>query len=763
MDFPPALSDDPQSAMDTPTFIDPLTRILAPRAAASQPPLLERSAKLRLHAAVASLALGGAERIVLEWAARMAARQPVRIAVLRDAAPEWPVPQGVEIVRFHGSDIESKLGHFGAQAAREGSGTAPPIICCHLLSAAQRAALRVGGALTVPVLHNAASGWLEPAAALRNEPMVIAVSEAAAQEYRAAGGRVPCTVLRHFPRPPRINSAARQGWRERWALPANAWVIGMIGAVKPQKAYTRALRILSRLLDRQAGPGPAYLVIVGGPTGRDGTLAWNAVLAQARCLGLEARLRLPGFVANGSECLSAFDVFLNTSRYEGLSVATLEALAAGLPVVASKVGGQGEVGASALFLLPFGAPDGEWADALARCARAAPQAPVWAGFPCERVWSMAHAAAPFVPTRHRVLFVTANLNAGGAQRSLVNLARELNGRLDFEIAVTGPSSTAAFAQQLSSAGIRNFRSAGSRDSLDHADALIEHIVRTAPCCVCFWNVDAKIKLLLVKWLGHGKVRFIDVSPGGYLFDEMAATRAFQECIAYTGDEYFARIDRLVHKYRAPPQGPARGKVVVIPNGVPSAPAARARAAGALNRPWRIALSGRIAPSKFVLEVIAAMRLLWMSIPQAELHVLGTAEAREHDYALQVAAAAGSEAATGGRIRFHGPAFDAPGKLGEYDAVVVLGKHQGCPNTILEALAAGVPVIANDSGGTREQVLHARTGLMLETTDPAALAAALRRILEDPALARRLSRNGPKHVSRKFSMDRMRDAYLRLFL
>jgi glycosyltransferase involved in cell wall biosynthesis len=752
--------------MGTPNSIDALARILAPQTAAEQPPLLARAGQRPcLYAAVASLALGGAERIVLDWAVRCAREYGVRIAVLRDVAPEWPLPPEIEVVRFHGMDIEARLAQFGAQAALERNTAGTPVVCCHLLSAEQRRALRSGGALTVPVLHNAASGWLEPASALRGEHLAIAVSRAAALEYRAAGGRVPCAVVRHFPHKPRASPGARRIWRARWAIPEGAWVIGMVGAVKPQKAYTRALRVLREILDGNEAPGEAYLVIVGGPTGRDGALAWNAVLAQAQRLGVAGRLRLPGFIAAGSQCLPAFDVFLNTSRYEGLSIATLEALAAGLPVVASRVGGQGEVGAPGLALLAFDAPDEEWAGTLAVRARCAPRPPAWLAFPSERVWTLAHLAQPFARRPNegsRVLFITANLNAGGAQRSLVNLALALRGRLDFEIAVTGGSSSAAFTQRLALAGVRHFRSAASRDCLDHAEALTAHIAATAPSCVCFWNLDAKIKLLLVKWLDHSALKFIDVSPGDYLFEEMAATRGFQDCIAYTDVEYFRRIDHLVHKYHADPHPLAGEKAIIVPNGVPVPDAIRTEFKKAAAEPARVALCGRIAPSKFVLEAFEAMRLLWRHIPHVQLHVLGTAEARDRDYAMQVAAAAGAPVGAAGRIVFHGAAFDAPDTLAQYDALLVLGRHQGCPNAVLEALAAGVPVIANDSGGTRELVVHGSTGLLLDAVDPAAIAAALRRVLESPALAQRLSARGRRHVENKFSMSRMRDGYLRLF-
>lgn len=704
--------------------------------------------RLRLHAALGSLALGGAERIVLDWSASAARQHTVCLAVLRDTKQEWAVPPGVKVVRLQGRDIQAGLTTFGAEAVAGGT----PVVLCHLLKRDQRQALAAAGALPVPVLHNAEPGWLEPAHALRDSHLTIAVAQAVASEYRAAGGRVPCIVVRHFPRPPRAREDARRFWRARWSIPADAHVIGMIGAVKPQKAYTRALRALAELSSRHV----AYLVILGGPIGRDGALAWNAILAQAQRLGIAEYVRLPGFVPDASQCLPAFDAFLNTSRYEGLSVATLEALACGMPVVASRVGGQGEVAAPGLRLLAFEGSDAQWAEALSPLHRAPSSRPGWIGFPSERQWTLCHLARPFKPGRG-VLFVTANLNAGGAQRSLVNLALALNGKLAFEIAITGNSSASAFARTLSSAAIPHFRSADSRDCFDHAEALIAHIVDSRPASVCFWNVDAKVKLLLVKWLGFTRLKFIDVSPGADLFEEMAATGGFQDCIAYSQREYFRRLDRLVHKYQAPRSPEFEARTMVIANGVP-APRAIKNHFG--TRPAKVAVSGRIAPSKFLLEAIAAMRLLWQHEPDVQLHLLGSGETRHRDYVLQVAAVAGAD--SGERVFCHGAVFDAPERLAQHDAILVLGANQGCPNTVLEALAAGVPVVANDSGGTRDLVIHEKTGMLLEAIDPQAVAAALRRVLKEPEFARRLSAAGRKHVMKKFSMERMRSRYLRLF-
>jgi glycosyltransferase involved in cell wall biosynthesis len=738
------------------------------REAEMQPPLLPRRGG-ELSVALGGLALGGAERIVLDWAARLQPERQVHVIALRDHDLEWPEPAGVRITRLHGRDVLPRLGQLGREIAR----SANPVCLCHLLTGAERTALARGGAFTVPVLHNARAGWCEEPAALDGAPLVIAVSAACAAELRQGGFRGgEVSVIHHLPAVPRAAPGAREHWRALWRIPPAATVLGMVGGIKPQKDYPAALRLLHRLHERR----DAHLVIVGGPIGRDGRAAWNALLGEMERLGLRRRLALPGFVPAAARCLPAFDVLLNTSRYEGLSMATLEALASGLPVVASRVGGQGEIAHAALTLVDRDAPSGDWVTAIEEALARGVRPPRWASFPAHRLWTLASLARPFRATR-RVLFVTANLNAGGAQRSLVNLARALarrGWRRRCEIVVAGSSTAAEFQEELRAARVTVHRSAAGRDPFAHAEALIERICARRAGTVCFWNLDAKVKLLLVKALAWSGVRFVDACPGGAAFDEMRAAADFQRRICFDQERYYARLDRLVLKYHGPfPREVAAERVTVIPNGVPrvagrgrrAEPAGGARdliARGGRSTARRIVVSGRIAPAKHLLEIVAAMRLLWLSLPDAELHIFGAAEPRHLDYAraLETAAAAAGEA--GGRLLFHGPCFGLPGRLAEFDAAVVLGSGQGCPNSLLEAMAAGLPVVANDDGGSAELVIDQRTGLLLASPEPAALAAALLRILGDERLARTLGKAARAHVRRAFGMAAMARGYARLF-
>jgi glycosyltransferase involved in cell wall biosynthesis len=692
-----------------------------------------------------SLALGGAERIVVDWAARVSARYRVHVAVLRDVAVGHRLPEGVRLSRIGSSS--------GALEAFARTLSTASVVLCHLLTAAQRAGLRRGGAIAVPVIHNTRAGWIDTVDELRSERLLVAVSRACADELCAAGVTGAIHVIRHLPQVPAHDPAARARWRIAWGIPGDALVIGMIGGVKPQKAYPFAVRVLAALKCR----APATrLVIVGGPVGRDGPRAWDALRAQCVRLGLARDVVLAGPVADAARCLPAFDVMLNTSLHEGLSIATLEALASSVPVVASGVGGQGEVGHDALRLVRVDADPAAWADAVIEASRAEWRPPPWTRFPAYRLWTLAQLAAPWAASGH-VLFVTANLNAGGAQRSLVNLVTEINAQERVSVAVNGDSTSDALLRELIAAEVDVVRTASSRDAFDHAETLFRLARVRQTGIVVFWNVDAKVKLLVAKLAcALPSLRIVDVSPGAYAFEELAATAGFQQFIAFDEAQYRARVDRLVHKFDT--RAPGYLRATTIRNGVRAADRLKTRFG--LNDSPSIAVSGRIAPTKFLEEIMAAFRIVLATHPRAQLHVYGSAEPRHADYARSIVAQAAD--LIGRHVFLHGATFDAARVLHRHAVAVVLGVHQGCPNACLEALAAGVPVVANDSGGTREIVIDGKTGWLVGDVAARMVASAVLEVLADPAQARRRAHRGRAHVARRFSIVNMGKEYRRLF-
>ena len=109
---------------------------------------------------------------------------------------------------------------------------------------------------------------------------------------------------------------------------------------------------------------------------------------------------------------------------------------------------------------------------------------------------------------------------------------------------------------------------------------------------------------------------------------------------------------------------------------------------------------------------------------------------------------------GNRAVFLGHRRDIPDLLARCDLFVLPSLWEGLPLSILEAMAAGKPVIATSVGGTPEAITQGETGLLVPPADPGALAAAIQAVLADPGLAARLAAAGRARVYREFSVDTM---------
>jgi glycosyltransferase involved in cell wall biosynthesis len=698
-----------------------------------------------LRAMVASLARGGAERIVIEWLGAEAARgRAVQLAILHRRAHEYGVPPGITVHRRGNGPVEAFVE---ALAARWRESPGP--VSCHLVPDALLARLWSAGVATVPVLHNAREGWRNDPAAwpLANVPLAIACADSVRRQALEAGCRVPVVALRHRPRVGAHagDPAARARIRGEWNIAPGAFAIGVVGAFKAQKDHARAVEVLARVRrDRDA-----CLVILGGALDAAGLAELGRTVSRAAALGVAQDLRLPGFVDPVGPWYAAFDAVLNVSRHEGLSMATREALDAGLAVVAADVGGQGEIRHPRLRLLPAGASPSDFAAKLAGLPVRARLDPEEAPrFP--RAWSVAASWRAAGGPRLDTLFVTANLNAGGAQRSLVNLALGLAGRHRFAIAVSGGATHGAFPAQLAGAGVECFRPAASADAFEVAEGVLARAAASGARNLCFWNADARVKLLAARFAPPA-LRLLDVSPGAYAWEELRREEGLADVLAFGPAEYYRRLGRLVTKFDDRDHPPCR-RVEVIANGV----ALREPARDLPGHP-RFLVSGRIAPSKRLETILAAFALLASGRRDARLVVAGQAEPRHREYLDRVV-----DGARGLPVEFLGARPDLGFLAEPFSAAVVLGTHQGCPNAVLEALSAGIPVIANASGGTGELVQDGRTGWLLpEACTAEEIARAMAEAAADPGAARHRGLAGRDLVARHHSLEGMALRYLSL--
>jgi glycosyltransferase involved in cell wall biosynthesis len=109
---------------------------------------------------------------------------------------------------------------------------------------------------------------------------------------------------------------------------------------------------------------------------------------------------------------------------------------------------------------------------------------------------------------------------------------------------------------------------------------------------------------------------------------------------------------------------------------------------------------------------------------------------------------------GANILFLGKRNDVPRILACCDLFVSSSRAEGLPNSVLEAMAAGLPVVATRVGGTPEIIQDGLSGLLVDPRDSAALARGMTRILCDAGFAQTLARAGRERVEREFSFDRL---------
>ncbi len=161
-------------------------------------------------------------------------------------------------------------------------------------------------------------------------------------------------------------------------------------------------------------------------------------------------------------------------------------------------------------------------------------------------------------------------------------------------------------------------------------------------------------------------------------------------------------------------------------------------------------AGRFHEQKDHATLLSAFALVLRECPQAHLALVGSGELegalRERAVALGVS----------GSVTFLPPRPDFSDAYTDADVVVLSSRWEGLPYVIIYAMAHGKPVVSTWVDGIPEAVIDGRTGLLVPPQDPAALAAALTRVVGDPDLAREMGAAGSRVAAERFSVERARD-------
>jgi sugar transferase (PEP-CTERM/EpsH1 system associated) len=199
------------------------------------------------------------------------------------------------------------------------------------------------------------------------------------------------------------------------------------------------------------------------------------------------------------------------------------------------------------------------------------------------------------------------------------------------------------------------------------------------------------------------------------------------------------------------------RIEVIYNGVDTGsfcpPDVAARPAGSAR--LRIGSVGRLVPVKNYSLLLRAFARLPRQLA-CQLVLIGEGPERA---ALERLA---GELEIRGDVQFTGHRDDVPELLRGLDVFVLPSVSEGMSNTLLEAMATGIAVLASDVGGNSEIIEGERSGLLFRSGDIEGAAAQLRRLIESSELRRSLGRGGAERVRQTFSMEAMLQRYEALY-
>lgn len=354
-------------------------------------------------------------------------------------------------------------------------------------------------------------------------------------------------------------------------------------------------------------------------------------------------------------------------------------------------------------------------------------------------------------SRLSVVFVVPYLEAAGTERHVLALAHGFHGR--FRLGLLSPPGPLlpdfvrlgvvhrAFPRFNGALiqGIRAFRQ-GLRELIDELAPDVIH-VHAGPELTCLVRtITRSIPIVFTVHAFHGR----HAEANYRLAARMARFARVQRVVAVANSE--ARLLQA--------GGLREPQLQVIYNGVPDHGQEqpihwRAELGWPAEAPVVGAVGRLERPKGFDVLLQAFARLNPADYPSApRLVIVGDGSERE---ALQRQAL---ELGLSDRVHFAGFRADSRRAFGGFNVTVIPSRQDGLPLVCLEAMAAGCPVIASDAGGLPEMVQHGVTGFVVRAEDVDALAGALARLLQNPALAKEMGRAGRARFLEEFQAERM---------
>jgi glycosyltransferase involved in cell wall biosynthesis len=363
------------------------------------------------------------------------------------------------------------------------------------------------------------------------------------------------------------------------------------------------------------------------------------------------------------------------------------------------------------------------------------------------------------PPAARVLQVVLSLNPGGTERLVLDLAMRLHG--ECPMAICCLDDAGAWASQLTSQGIAVTaleRAPGFHPSLARgvARAAIEHratVIHAHHYSPFVYSALARLAgtSAAVIFTEHGRLSDVGPSPKRRFANRALARRAYAACA----------VSEDVKRHLVG-EGFAAASVQVIYNGIDVGPLPTAEqrltARAALGFAETACVVGTIARLDPVKDLSTLVAAIARASSAEDLHLVVVGDGPERDRIEQDIRRLNIDT----RVRLLGMRDDARYWLAACDIYANSSISEGVSLTILEAMAAGLPVVATSVGGTPE-VIDDTCGRLVMARDVTALSEAILTLATAPELRRRQAREARRRVETRFTLGQMIESYRQLYL
>jgi L-malate glycosyltransferase len=358
-----------------------------------------------------------------------------------------------------------------------------------------------------------------------------------------------------------------------------------------------------------------------------------------------------------------------------------------------------------------------------------------------------------MPPRVPIAIFMSRFDPGGTERQMTELIRRLD-HSRFEVHVASFHRRGAWLARAEehAASVAEFPIAGFRRASTFAQARSFAawcrersiaLVHTTDLYANIFGLPAAAMAGVPVRIGNRREINPDKSPA-----QIALQRAAYACAHVVVANSAAAGHRLARE-RVP-----RSRIRVIPNGI------ELEAYGPSNndRPIRrIVTVANLRPEKAHEVLFEAAELVLRRCPDAEFVIAGNGPRRQE---LEDLARSRGIATN---VRFVGHVDDVPALLASSDLFVLPSRSEAFPNSVLEAMATGLPVVATRVGGIIELVENQRTGVLVPPDDARALGHAILDLIQWRSHAVRLGRAARAEVEARYSWQRMISAFERVYI